>query len=103
MVPALAFNGGKPRQLFVPFGRRFDHHDVAVISRDRDSAGDIVNVSAGSIGTVVMVYDKSVGSSGALAYEIDFCDSTGDTVALLTLAPDDIKLDRSFKTMKKAG
>jgi hypothetical protein len=50
-----------------------------------------------------MIYDKRVGYKSKPAYEIDFCDPTGDTVALLTLTPKDIKLDRSFKTMKKSG
>jgi len=69
----------------------------------RDSQGKMINLPAGSIGTVVMIYDERVGCKSRPAYEVDFCDSTGDTIALLTLAPKDIKLDRSFKTMKKSG
>ncbi len=41
---------------------------------------------AGSVGTVVMIYDKRVGSQrDKPGYEVDFCDHTGDTFALLSL------------------
>ena len=82
--------------------------DTVKLKRDliniRDSEGELINLPAGSIGTVVMIYDERVGDTGKmLAYEVDFCDSTGDTIALITLAPEDIDLNKAYKTMKKAG
>jgi hypothetical protein len=41
----------------------------------------------GFIGTVVMVYQNP-----SLAYEVEFFDSEGDTIELLTVQPSDIEL-----------
>ena len=82
--------------------------DTVKLKRDlinvRDFGGEVVSLKAGSIGTVVMIYDERVGYKGKkIAYEVDFCDSTGDTVAIVTLAPDDIELFRSHKPVKQSG
>lgn len=82
--------------------------DTVKLKRDflnvRDSQGEIVSVPAGSVGTVVMIYDERVGSKrDKPGYEVDFCDHTGDTFALLTLEQEDIELDRPYSTMKKGG
>jgi hypothetical protein len=81
--------------------------DTVKLKRDllniRDSDNGLVNLPAGSFGTVVMVYDESVGDyHKPVEYEVDFCDSTGDTIALLTLGQDDIELYRHYR-IKKAG
>lgn len=44
-------------------------------------------VFCGCIGTIVMVYDKP-----RLAYEVEFFDEDGETLELLTVEKDDIKL-----------
>ncbi len=67
----------------------------------RDSEGDITSLPSGSIGTVVMVYDKRVGSTPKKpTYEVDFCDDEGNTIALLMLEEDDLALDRSHASMR---
>lgn len=67
----------------------------------RDSEGDITSLPAGSIGTVVMVYDKRVGSADKNpTYEVDFCVAARNTIALLLLEQDDLDLDRSYTSMK---
>ncbi len=59
----------------------------------RDSQGETVSLPAGSFGTVVMIYDKRVGcKTDKPSYEVDFCDETGDTIALLTLEKEDIEV-----------
>lgn len=44
-------------------------------------------VKRGCVGTIVMVYDNP-----SLAYEVEFFDEMGDTIELLTVEPEDIKL-----------
>ncbi len=45
------------------------------------------NVLKGYIGTIVLVYQRP-----SLAYEVEFVDSKGDTIELLTIQPTDIVL-----------
>ena len=44
-------------------------------------------VKRGYVGTIVMVYDNP-----SLAYEVEFFDGNGNTIELLTVEPNDIKL-----------
>ena len=44
-------------------------------------------VKQGCAGTIVMVYDNP-----SLAYEVEFFDDMGDTIELLTVESNDIKL-----------
>lgn len=44
-------------------------------------------VLSGCVGTIVMVYDKP-----NLAYEVEFFDESGETLELLTVEKDDVKL-----------
>ncbi len=85
----------------------FEPFDIVELKKDwknvRDSYGETVSLSAGSLCTIVMIYDQRVGSKGTIAYEVEFCDYTGDTIALMRLCPDDLKLNRAAKTMHKAG
>jgi hypothetical protein len=85
--------------------KMIDIFDTVRLKRDlvnvRGSGRKLINLPTGSFGTVVMVYDERVGDHNKpIAYEVDFCDSTGDTIALLTLDSDDIKLYRRYKTKK---
>ena len=81
--------------------------DTVRLKRDllnyRDFHGEIINLPAGSIGTVLMIYDERVGEPVGQppGYEVDFCDPTGDTVAIITLEADDIEPDSPYKPMKK--
>lgn len=79
--------------------------DTVRVKRDlanvRDSEGNMISLADGRVGTVVMIYDGRVGSSRKKpAYEVDFCDNDGSSVALLTLEQEDIELDRSYASMK---
>ena len=56
--------------------------DVVRLKRDIPGAG----IKAGQIGAIVMVYDKP-----SRAYEVEFTDCTGSTLALLTLQEQDIE------------
>ncbi|MBN1961755.1 MAG: DUF4926 domain-containing protein [Deltaproteobacteria bacterium] len=42
------------------------------------------NLPEGAIGTIVMIYSEP------LAYEVEFCDDEGGTIALLTLHEEEI-------------
>lgn len=44
-------------------------------------------VKRGCVGTIVMIYDNP-----SLAYEVEFFDDNGNTIELLTVEPDYIKL-----------
>ena len=45
------------------------------------------HVLVGCIGTIVLIYQKP-----SLAYEVEFFDSQGDTIELLTVQPIEIEL-----------
>lgn len=49
------------------------------------------SVHCGSIGTIVMVYDNP-----RVAYEVEFFDEEGETLELLTVEKDDIKLKQKI-------
>lgn len=51
-----------------------------------------VNLAAGSIGTVVYVYDADPG-----LYEVEFLDSEGMTIALITLAENVLVLEQKVE------
>ena len=57
--------------------------DVVRIQRDVPKE----NVKRGMTGTIVFVFDKP-----NRAYEVEFCDDNGVTIAQLTLQPDELDL-----------
>ena len=56
-------------------------HDIVALVRDLPESG----LKMGEIGAVVMVHDWS-------GYEVEFVDSSGKTVAVLSLAADFVRL-----------
>src|SRR3990167_6882899 len=58
----------------------FEELDKVILNHDIKEH----NLKEGDRGTVVHVYDKSEG------YEVEFFNAKGDTIAVLTLMPDDI-------------
>jgi hypothetical protein len=50
------------------------------------------NVAAGAIGAVVMDYGKFSRGERPLAYEVEFTDDDGVTLALVTVAAGDLEL-----------
>jgi len=63
--------------------------DVVILTKDMPEDG----LKAGMKGAVVDVHTKPT-----LAYEVEFCDGSGRTIALLALLPDYLKLDKSATT-----
>lgn len=59
-------------------------NEYAVVAATKDLSK---SVKRGCVGTIVMIYDNP-----SLAYEVEFFDDIGDTIELLTVEPDDIKL-----------
>ncbi|MFA5670732.1 MAG: DUF4926 domain-containing protein [Balneolaceae bacterium] len=59
-------------------------NEYAVVVATKDLSE---GVKQGCVGTIVMIYDNP-----SLAYEVEFFDVIGDTIELLTVEPDDIKL-----------
>lgn len=59
----------------------FEELDAVVLKSDIEKYG----LKKGDIGTVVHIYDEGK------ALEVEFMAATGKTVAVLTLAPDDIR------------
>ena len=59
-----------------------NENEVVVATKDLSS-----DVKRGCGGTIVMIYDNP-----SLAYEVEFFKTNGDTIELLTVKPDDIKL-----------
>ncbi len=59
-------------------------NEYAVVVATKDLSTD---VKRGCVGTIVMIYDNP-----SLAYEVEFFKTNGDTIELLTVKPDDIKL-----------
>jgi hypothetical protein len=57
--------------------------DVVKLVSDRPED----SLAAGSVGTIVHVFDKP-----DLAYEVEFADANGRTLALVTLRPDQLQL-----------
>ncbi len=55
--------------------------DVVKLRNDRDDVG----LKKGAIGAVLMIH-----SADPVAYEVEFCDSKGMTLALLTLLDKDL-------------
>ena len=62
----------------------FHEYDVVKLKRDMPS----IALKAGSIGAIVMVYTKDKNTH---AYEVEFVDENGETLALQTLGEDDIE------------
>jgi hypothetical protein len=62
-----------------------NEHDSIVLTEDLPQAG----LEAGDIGVVVHIHGRSEG------YEVEFMTLTGDTVAVVTLKPDQVReIDR---------
>jgi len=61
----------------------FKEYDVVKLRADRSDD----QLKAGAIGAVVMVYH-----SDPAAYEVEFCNQSGVTLALLTLLDSDLEL-----------
>ncbi len=59
----------------------YNEYDVVKLREDRDEDG----LKKGTIGAVLIVHDAD-----PVAYEVEFCDSEGFTLALLTLKDDDL-------------
>jgi hypothetical protein len=59
-------------------------NEYAVVIATKDLSK---GVKRGCVGTIVMVYDNP-----SLAYEVEFFNDNGDTIELLTVEPDDIRL-----------
>ena len=57
-------------------------HSMVVLNDDRSADG----LNAGDVGAVVHIYGEGK------AYEVEFIDGDGSTIALLTLEPSDIRL-----------
>lgn len=55
--------------------------DIVVLSHDLEE----FELEKGDIGTAVHVYD------GGTAYEVEFVTGEGETIALVTLTPDDVR------------
>ena len=55
--------------------------DTVILSRDVEE----YNLRSGDIGTAVHVYDNNV------AYEVEFITGSGETIAVLTLTPEDVR------------
>ena len=58
-----------------------DLFDLVVLAEDRPDEG----LAAGSIGTIVHVFHQP-----DLAYEVEFTNADGSTLAMLTLRPDEL-------------
>jgi len=56
-------------------------HSLVVLNDDRSADG----LNAGDVGAVVHIYGEGK------AYEVEFIDGDGSTIALLTLEPSDIR------------
>ena len=56
-------------------------HSIVVLSEDHIAEG----LSAGDVGAVVHVYESGK------AYEVEFVDGDGSTIALLTLTADEVR------------
>lgn len=65
----------------------FEEYQVVRLSRDVPAEG----LSAGLRGTVLMVYPQRPESSRE--YEVEFVDEAGETLALLTLAEEQLEPD----------
>ncbi len=61
-----------------------NEYDVVRLKRDMPS----VNLTAGAIGTILMIYPRL---SGPPAYEVEFTDGGITTLALLTVTEDEIE------------
>ena len=55
--------------------------ETVILSRDVEE----YNLRAGDIGTAVHVYNNNA------AYEVEFITGSGETIAVLTLAPEDVR------------
>ncbi len=56
-------------------------HSMVVLNDDRSANG----LNAGDVGAVVHIYGEGK------AYEVEFVDGDGSTIALLTLEPSDVR------------
>ncbi len=64
--------------------QEFEMYDVVKLKSDRPAD----RLKAGVIGTIVMKY-------GERAYEVEFVDDEGATLAVLTMPPDELELVQS--------
>jgi hypothetical protein len=64
-------------------GMAFEEHDVVRLVRSLPEHG----LTAGATGAVVHVYDDP-----SEAYEVEFIEPDGNTIALVTVRPDELEL-----------
>lgn len=62
----------------------FTEHQVVRVKKDLPEAG----IKAGTLGAIVMVYPDA-----PQAYEVEFVNSSGDTLGIVTLLEEDIIAD----------
>lgn len=60
-----------------------DLKELDVVKVTRDIPGQ--KVSVGAMGTIIMIYTHP-----DLAYEVEFCDDIGQTIAQIALKPEEI-------------
>lgn len=65
----------------------FDDNQIVTLRRDLPD----VPLRAGTVGTVVMVYPVLLSPNLPQAYEVEFSDQDGITLALVTLMESDIE------------
>ena len=58
-----------------------DEHSIVVLTRDVPESG----LHTGDVGAIVHVYRRGA------AYEVEFVDGDGSTIALITLASNDVR------------
>lgn len=65
----------------------FDDNEIVRLKRDLPDE----NLTEGERGTVVMVYPQHLSPHLPQAYEVEFCDEDGVTLALVTLMESDLE------------
>ncbi len=69
--------------------------DNQVVALRRDLLD--MTLCAGTVGTVVMVYPMHLTPNLPQAYEVEFCDEDGITLALETLTEDDLTAEGAME------
>ena len=68
-------------------------HDIVRLKRplqDRpEASGYNVNIPAGALGTIVMIY------ADGKTFDVDFCDEEGETLGLVELSAEDFEVVKS--------